>query len=97
MDLTTPRNRRQSNSRVAKQVPVSYSTDWTTYEAMTLNVSDSGARLVVRSSLPKRFQMQLGPVAVKAETVWEQPLGSGTRVVGVRFARNQQVGDWLLR
>lgn len=97
MDLTTPRNRRQSSQRIPKQMPVSYSTDWTTYEATTLNVSDSGARLVVRNALPRRFQMMIGPFAVKAETVWEQQLGSGTRVVGVRFAKNRYVGDWLLR
>jgi len=97
MDLTTPRNRRQSAQRIPVQMPVSYRTDWTSYEAMTLNVSDSGARLVVRNTMPRRFQMMLGPFAVKAETVWEKQLGSGTRVVGVRFAKNRQVGDWLLR
>jgi hypothetical protein len=79
---------------VARQVKVRCNQ----HEGFTLNVSDRGARVVVRGELPRHFELTLLTVQVKAERVWEQPLGpGGTRVVGVRFTTNREVADWVDR
>lgn len=98
-DLTTPRNRRFGN-RVNKNLTIRYSTPGMLVNGVTLNVSERGARIVVRHDLPGTFDMTLdvGPtVSVKAEKVWEMPLNNGARVVGVRFDRNQHVREWVQR
>lgn len=92
-DLLSPRDRR-SGARVSRQVKVRCNDQ----EGFTLNVSDRGARVVVRGELPQHFELALPVVQVQAERVWEQPLGpGGTRVVGVRFTTNSVVADWLDR
>ncbi len=70
----------------------------------TLNLSLRGARILTRSSVERRFLLLLhhrgAEVQLAAERVWEEPLGGGCRVVGVRFAAGPeqqcQLVDWLL-
>ena len=55
----------------------------------TLNVSLRGARIVLRQHARRRFLLRLEldgqPIEVCAERVWEESLGGGNQVIGVRF------------
>jgi len=70
----------------------------------TLNLSLRGARILTRGIVDRRFLLRLHhrgtEVQLAAERVWEEPLGGGCRVVGVRFAagpeQHDRLVDWLL-
>ena len=70
---------------------------------VTLNVSERGARVVMRQDLPSEFDLTLEvgvPIQVRAETVWEQKLTGGGSVRGVRFVPGESernvLAGWLL-
>lgn len=70
-----------------------------TVEGVTLNVSERGARVVMRQSLPSEFDLTLDvgiPVSLRAETVWEQKLAGGGSVLGVRFMPGESERNVLL-
>ena len=56
---------------------------------MTLNVSLRGARLWSRRHLPRRFLLRLRhqgqELQLAAERVWQESLGGGGQIAGVRF------------
>jgi len=72
-------------------------------QGLTLNLSMRGARIVTRQPMRRHFLLRLElddqPLVVDAERVWEEPLGGGNRVFGVRFmpAPEQQaiLLNWL--
>jgi c-di-GMP-binding flagellar brake protein YcgR len=82
-------NRRRAD-RVAGEVAAQYCTEsGATGSARTINLSSTGARMVVQDEGLKEgeFTLQLGSVQVLARQVWETPLLRGrSRVVGVHFS-----------
>jgi len=68
---------------------VRYESEGKEHETCTINVSETGARMVVRGHVPRRFDVTFstldGPVRMHAERVWEQPLSGTGRIVGIRF------------
>ena len=73
-----------------------------TVSGFTLNLSLRGARIVTRQPLQRHFVLQLEldqPVRVCAERVWQESVGGGNLVSGVRFlpAPHQQelLSHWL--
>lgn len=79
------RNRRNGN-RLTRTLPVRVAAPGlSSTPGMTVNVSPSGARLVIREKPPETFWMQLdAQTEVAARPVWSQKLQRST-VVGVRF------------
>ncbi len=82
-------NRRRAD-RVAGEVTAQYCTEsGATGSARTINVSSTGARMVVQDERLREgeFTLQLGSVQLLARQVWEAPLLRGkSRVVGVHFS-----------
>ncbi len=74
-------NRRQ-RLRLKRQIPVRCEQN----PGFTINVSMRGARIVTRQAAQKRFLLSLESLQLAAERVWEEPLGGGNRVIGVRFS-----------
>lgn len=83
----TARNRRRAD-RTAEQMTFTYESEGRLRQGRTINLSDSGARVVMNGKMPRRFQLTLqtldGPIRMDALRVWEQKLGH-TSIVGVRF------------
>ena len=81
---------RRCAERVAGSIAVQYCTErGEVGAAQTINLSSTGARMVVAESRLREgeFTLQLGAVQVLARQVWETPLPRGrSRVVGVRFS-----------
>lgn len=88
MGLVSPGNRRRA-PRFNQQVAVRYESEGAVHETLTINVSETGARMVVRGSVGRKFDVTFstldGPVRMRAERVWEQPLSGSGRIVGIRF------------
>lgn len=88
MSLVSPGNRRHA-PRFNHRVPVKYEVDGQVQETTTINVSETGARFVVRGHVGRKFAVTFatidGPVRLHAERVWEQPLSGTGRIVGIRF------------
>lgn len=88
MSLVSPGNRRRA-PRFNHRVPVRYESEGTVNETYTINVSETGARMVVRGHVARKFDVTFstldGPVRMRAERVWEQPLSGTGRIVGIRF------------
>lgn len=96
-ELYTVENRR-SRLRVNRQLPVCCEK----VSGITLNLSMRGARILSRQPLRRRFLLRLEleqPVEVCAERVWEESVGAGNLVSGVRFlpAPHQQalLSNWM--
>lgn len=87
MSLTACNRRRAP--RTTEQMAFTYESEGKTRKGNTINLSDTGARLVMNAKMPIRFRVTLqsldGPIKMDAVKVWEQTLGE-TRIVGVRFA-----------
>lgn len=87
MSLTACNRRRAPRS--TEQMSFTYESEGRIRRGSTINLSDTGARLVVHAKMPIRFRVTLqsldGPIKMNAVKVWEETLGE-TRIVGVRFA-----------
>ncbi len=83
----SPRNRR-STTRLNGQVGVTYYAEGRVQRSETINLSETGARLVLRGVVPHEIDFTLdspeGPLPMRGEKVWEERL-AGASVVGVRF------------
>lgn len=89
---------RRVRGRVNRQLPVRCER----VPGITLNLSMRGARILTRQPVRRRFLLRLEldkPMEICAERVWEESVGGGSRVMGVRFlpALHQQelLGNWL--
>lgn len=97
-ELYTVENRR-SRQRVNRQLRVRCEK----VHGITLNLSLRGARILTRQPIRRRFVLRLEldqPVEVCAERVWEESVGGGNLVTGIRFlaAPHQQalLNNWLV-
>ena len=96
------KNRRQA-PRLNEQAHVSYCSSVGHHTGALLNLSQTGARLLVRHALPGKLKLTLQldrPVEVEAELVWQQaPMLGGGRVLGARFssegAHVAALASWL--
>lgn len=73
--------------RVNRQVLVSAETQ----SGYTLNVSLRGARIVTRQPLQEKFRLRLEldeVLEIDCERMWQEEIGSKTRVAGLRFQPN---------
>lgn len=90
MDEVLQLDNRRRADRVAGEVTAQYCTEsGATGSARTINVSSTGARMVVQDERLREgeFTLQLGSVQLLARQVWEAPLLRGkSRVVGVHFS-----------
>ena len=81
-------NRRRAR-RVNQQIGVRYLfSGRSVRSSVALNVSATGARLLLDEAPPGETEMTLQldqKVDVVARTVWETPLGGGKRIAGVAF------------
>lgn len=58
------------------------------YSGQALDISESGARLVLDEAAPSPTQLTLefeGKISLLARTVWAERMPDGSRQVGVRF------------
>ena len=90
-------NRRQA-PRVSRQVPVRGDQ----VEGVSLNFSETGARIALPKPVPNTFQLTVDvgtPLELRAQTVWEDALELGGCVRGVRFdpdeEQREKLRDWL--
>jgi len=83
----TARNRRRA-PRTPEQLAFTYESEGRLRRGQTINLSDTGARLVLNGKMPRKFRLTLqsldGPIRMDAVRVWEEKLGN-TSIVGVRF------------
>lgn len=79
---------RRRQPRIACQRPARYARGHQVQPAQLLDLSASGARLILEGahSAPEHFRLELGGrVQLLAQTVWSQRDGGGRQQVGVRF------------
>lgn len=98
-------NRRVSK-RVNRQCTVAYEYQGAPVTGIILNVSETGARVLLRHPAQETLQLCLEldeavQLEAKAETIWEEPLRGGACIRGLRFLPGglQQSGlkRWLMR
>ena len=89
IDNLTDLSNRRSSPRINRVMSVRYVRPGEHVRpAQALNISSSGARLVLPeddSGEPELTVEFEGQVALLARRVWEEPLPGGQRLVGVRF------------